>query len=172
MSICYFEECQKPVQSKGLCAGHYRQQWEGEELKPLRRYKYGCTFSGCLAPHCSEGLCDAHYHQKLRGVELHPIGWKPERKKTIGKDGYVRIWAPESPYAKKDGQILEHRLVMAEHLKRNLMDHERVHHKNGVRSDNRLENLELWTVSHPSGQRVEDVVKWAKEILDLYSFGT
>lgn len=41
--------------------------------------------------------------------------------------------------------------------------------KNGVRDDNRPENLELWTISHPTGQRVEDAVAWAREILRRYN---
>lgn len=40
--------------------------------------------------------------------------------------------------------------------------------KNGIRDDNRPENLELWTKSQPAGQRVVDLVAWAKEILDKY----
>jgi hypothetical protein len=43
------------------------------------------------------------------------------------------------------------------------------YHINGVRDDNRLENLELWSSSHPQGQRITDKVSWAKEILDLYN---
>lgn len=43
-----------------------------------------------------------------------------------------------------------------------------VHHKNGNRSDNRPENLELWSKSQPPGQQVEDKVRWAREILERY----
>lgn len=53
-------------------------------------------------------------------------------------------------------------------LGRQLEPHETVHHKNGMRSDNRLVNLELWSSSQPSGQRVEDKLTWALEIIALY----
>jgi flagellar basal body rod protein FlgC len=65
--------------------------------------------------------------------------------------GYVVIWNPKHPMARKTGYVLEHRLVMAEHLGRNLEPHEHVHHINGNRMDNRLENLELvHRKDHPS----------------------
>jgi HNH endonuclease len=82
--------------------------------------------------------------------------------------GYVIIRVPGHPNARKDGNIGEHRYVMAEVLGRPLFPGENVHHINGIRDDNRPENLELWVSSQPSGQRVIDLVKWAKEILDRY----
>ncbi len=58
---------------------------------------------------------------------------------------------------------------MEQMLGRELLPDERVHHKNGIRSDNHPENLELWLVGHPPGQRVEDVIAWARGVLNRYS---
>lgn len=65
--------------------------------------------------------------------------------------------------------MLQHRKVMQEYIGRELYPDENVHHINGVRDDNRIENLELWSSSQPSGQRIADKVAWAKEILERYT---
>ncbi len=90
------------------------------------------------------------------------------QKKHTDKSGYVYVYFKAHPKADREGRIFEHRLVMEKKLGRYLFPFENVHHRNGVRSDNGVENLELWVKKQPTGARVEDVVKWAKEILGLY----
>lgn len=79
------------------------------------------------------------------------------------------LWEPDHPNADSNGRVAEHRHVMSESLGRPLEPFENVHHINGVRDDNRLENLELWNTCQPAGQRVDDKVAWALEILRLYA---
>ena len=115
------------------------------------------------------GFCRACYsgpnHARWKGGEF------------IDGKGYVLLKA-NSPKIKhpeyitnKAGVIQEHVYVMACKLGRPLERNENVHHKNGVKTDNRLRNLELWVSSQPAGQRVQDLRKWAKEILKRYPDG-
>lgn len=91
------------------------------------------------------------------------------RRKTT-PDGYVIERQPDHPDAQGAGWIMVHRLVMEEMMGRRLDSDESVHHKNGVRDDNRPENLELWiTPRQRPGQRVEDIVAHAVEMLRRYA---
>ena len=87
----------------------------------------------------------------------------------IDTKGYVYIRKREHPRAQKGtGYIFEHILIMEKKLGRYLFPNENIHHINGVRNDNRIENLELWTKPQPTGIRTKDAVIWAKSILEIY----
>jgi len=86
------------------------------------------------------------------------------------KDGYIYLLKKDHPNVSKSGYVAEHVVVMTQFLNRPLDKKETIHHKNGIRNDNRIENLELWSNSHPYGQRIEDKIQWCKEFLDFYGF--
>ena len=65
--------------------------------------------------------------------------------RTISAKGYVLVLAPKHPRVHADRYIFEHRLVMERHLGRQLRRHEIVHHINGIKTDNRVENLQVMT---------------------------
>jgi hypothetical protein len=92
--------------------------------------------------------------------------WKGGR--TRHKAGYVMVRVPGHPRSGRGHYVFEHILVAEELLGRFLIYGETVHHRNGVRDDNRPENLELWTRPRPSGVRVSDAVCWARQIIDHY----
>lgn len=84
------------------------------------------------------------------------------------RGGYVMVSQPYKN-GKKQSAIAEHRLIMEEHIGRKLFKFETVHHKNGIRDDNRIENLELWSSPQPYGQRAKDLIGFAREVLELYN---
>ena len=82
--------------------------------------------------------------------------------------GYLRVYMPGKGNPGKENFPLHHRYVMEQHLGRPLFDHENVHHINGVKDDNRLENLELWSTSQPPGQRIGQKLEWARWFMAQY----
>ncbi len=109
--------------------------------------------------------------RKSQGLpENHPRLIKPKGSGHIEQHGYKTIYMPGHPNSKNGGRILEHQYIMSEHLGRPLKEGENVHHKNGIRDDNRIENLELWHRGQPAGQRVEDKIAWCKEFMKQYGY--
>lgn len=125
-----------------------------------------CQGEDCDKPVIAKGLCTTHY-KRLRRHGSHTVVKKREPKATTNLKG----WRTERGYVVivvDSKRILQHRYVMQQHLGRPLRRNENVHHINGVKHDNRIENLELWVTMQPTGQRVVDIVEWAKQVLETY----
>lgn len=167
---CAFNGCEDKESTRGLCPGHYHQLRSGVPLKPKRGQlpARSCDFKGCGRKHSRRGWCSAHARQALTGKPMHPIGERPKKHRLVTQNGYVLLYKPDHPNARPSGWIFEHVFVMANHLSRKLTKAENVHHVNGDRTDNRLENLELWNTHQPKGQRVDQKVEWALSILRQY----
>lgn len=115
----------------------------------------------------SKGLCPRHYQRLRDGVPIDQPWRGYGLNRSLLTDGYMGVWVKDR-HDEPGRYVREHRLVMEEYMGRKLTQEETVHHINGDKLDNRIENLELWSKSQPAGQRVVDKVAWAKEILAKY----
>ena len=130
-----------------MCGNHYM-TWKHEN------YGDPCTFTSCTQRAYAKQLCRAHYNQQRVGKPLKPIR-QPGDERLQMDTGYILVPNPNRLPGQRY-RILEHRLVMEKHLGRRLKPGENIHHINGNRADNRIENLELWTAPQPAGVRVGD----------------
>ena len=98
----------------------------------------------------------------IQAGENHPM-WKGGIK--IHEQGYIYRWKPEHPFADNQGYVREHRLVMEEYIGRYLTKEEVVHHKNGVKTDNKIENLFLF-ISNSEHLRSEWKYKRERSVIN------
>lgn len=134
----------------------------------IRRKDHDPAYPRCVVPDCDRAgslkeMCHAHYVRERDKKSLCPPirQYKQGNGEWITGQGYVIK-------ATSGGPMRKHRFVIEQHIGRSLRKYETVHHINGDRADNRIENLELFSSSHPPGQRIRDKLKHAKEIIALY----
>lgn len=165
--------CGNPFKGSGLtCSRECSQERQRADREAKVRH--------CANPACTNVLIDKKSKTKYcsrpcamacradrRGAPAQ-IGTRRQRD-----DGYIEVKVRTGA----GGWVLEHRYQMERLLGRSLLPGETAHHRNGDRSDNavtgelvefRSGNLELWSTAQPKGQRVEDKVEWAVELLKLY----
>ena len=130
----------------------------GKHKAPPGNYPVTCPRVGCSNPtngghHCVD--CRKYFQ-----IGSYLKFGKSNYRVSHRSNGYLRVTFPGHPSGGADGGIAEHRLVMSDILQRPLMDNENVHHINGMRDDNRPENLELWVKPQVPGQRVDDLIEY------------
>jgi hypothetical protein len=161
--LCKVSGCGRPARAFGgtpYCVMHYARDRRGTELDgPVRKLRSEdrrpCKVDGCERPSNCRGFCGLHYNRWKSTGDPGPAGLK---KRSVG-----RIWTDEKTGYQYQGNRLYHRVVMERIIGRTLERNETVHHKNGIRHDNRPSNLELWVKTQLAGQRVTDLIAFVVE---------
>jgi hypothetical protein len=169
---CAAEGCGRRAVTRGWCHGHYLRWSRTGDIQPQvpleRLVPKACTIAGCGRTSQAHGLCGSHLSRvRQHGTPQAEVPVKVITGKGTLSHGYWKVPVPPELRHLVNGETsaLQHRLVMAQHLGRPLRPDESVHHRNLQKTDNRIENLELWSRYQPSGARVEDLLAWAWEVI-------
>lgn len=155
-----------PLYCSRVCAGLAKRRMKTENCvecgtKMTAVWRDGRTRNGRSI------VCSSECRKKRHTRKMLEFNADKEFKPFVGRHGYMRI-SVRKEIGQKAVSVLEHRHVMEQSLGRDLFPHETVHHVNGSRTDNRLENLELFSSRHGPGQRVIDKIEFAVDMLRLY----
>lgn len=166
---CSVEGCPTPCRGRQpFCDPHYRRKLRygnPVEGRNIRGSQTVCTYLDCEEPASCKFLCGTHYERYRKYGDPSVVRKKHSRNGT----GYITAQGYRQ-FVVEGRRQFEHRIVMELHLGRDLLPHETVHHINGDRLDNRIENLELWSKAQPSGQRVVDKMRFCIDFLEAYGF--
>lgn len=188
--VCSVIGCSRRAASRGLCRLHRDRQKRGiAEDAPLPQQNEGrtCRALGCDRKAEDGGLCGAHAIRSRKYREddarfLAPIAGREARTSGFrqkSKHGYISVYVPaDTPGAHQQHfkrytawYMFEHRYVMQNWLGRSLLPREQVHHRDGNRENNHIDNLELKSGSHGNGINIIDGIQasldWVEQYGDL-----
>ena len=169
MKKCKHPGCDRKHLAKGYCILHYYRMRRGCGMNgTTKNIDKKCEHHNCERPVLAKGYCGMHYQRMINGgdmdvpkttnqsqspEQIYERFMSGEKVGHINLGGYMRVKCSGKERA------LSH-IVYEVHNNYKLKKGETVHHKNGIRTDNHPDNLELWTGNHGRGVRKEDLDEW------------
>lgn len=181
--------CEKLFQIKPAYLAEYRRKYDkdppycsrgcahaGRKALSDAKYRFTCIQCGKDLPvqrrpggtlNREKRLCSTECRSLFRRLDYQARHPDAEATRSVVRNGYVRVIIP-GKNGMPSRETFEHRWVMEQHIGRELLPEETVHHRDGNRQHNAIENLELFSSRHGPGQRVIDKVDFAIDMLLTY----